>query len=77
MIGEGGYVSGVEEEEAEVEEVEAEEEEREIEREEEEVAVVVMDEVGLWQREGRLRLRFKSEKLGMCRRRRCERIIAR
>jgi hypothetical protein len=53
-IGEGGHVRGL----GEAEEVE--EEEREIERKEEEV-----EEVGLWQREGRLRWRFKSEKLGM------------
>jgi hypothetical protein len=61
MIGEEGQVRGVEE----AEEIEEEEEEREIKRKEEEEEEVVVEEVGLWQREGRLRWRFKSEKLGM------------
>jgi hypothetical protein len=67
-MGEGGHVRGWIEEGAEVEDVEKEgigEEEEEMEE---------VDEVGLWQRDGRLRLRFKSEKLGMWRRR-CERIV--
>jgi hypothetical protein len=71
MIGEGGQVNGVEGC-GEVDEVEEEEwEDMEgKEKTEEEV-----EDVGLWQREGRLRWRLKSEKLGMWMRR-CERIIA-
>jgi hypothetical protein len=74
IMGDGGQVSGWmegAEEEEKMEEEEEEEEERE--KDKEVVEEEEVDEVGLWQREGRLRLRFKSEKLGMWRRR-CERI---
>jgi hypothetical protein len=79
IMGDGGQVSGWMEEAEKEEEVEEEEEvEVEVEEEREKDKEVVeeeeVDEVGLWQREGRLRLRFNSEKLGMWRRR-CERIV--
>jgi hypothetical protein len=68
-MGEGGHVRGwIEGAEVEVEEIDVEKQDEEEEEMEE------VDEVGLWQRDGRLRLRFKSEKLGMWKRR-CERIV--